>query len=72
MNKYKWKCTSESIWGSFDHGVVEANTIEEAKRKATYQLLADLERVNDALKTSDNTQGFSIEVNIDNIIIEQI
>lgn len=66
VNKqWEYSLTTNTIWASFDHGTVTAKTIEEARELAIQQIKYDLQKVNDALASSDNTQGFFVDMDLD-------
>ncbi len=66
---WEYNNSTERIWTSFDYGTVEADTYEEAVQKAKKQIEYDLKKANDALAHCDITDGFIIEMNLDQIEI---
>lgn len=74
IKKWQYKCSSESIWTSFDHGTVAAYTYDEAMELAKSELKEALDRANSALDGSDNSASRGYELNMDfrNIEIEEI
>jgi len=67
---YKYTISSTLIWTSFDFGEVEANSVEEAKEIAIEELTYNFKKANLALATLDNTIGFTIEFNKDEVQVE--
>jgi len=65
IKEYDYKCTSNSIWSSFDFGTVLAVDLGEATKKAKDELRMNLEKCNDALKHCDITNGFSVTMDLD-------
>jgi hypothetical protein len=61
--KWNYSVSTNTIWTSFDYGIVEANTKEEAKQKALKQLRYDFEKANTVLAQADVTQGFQLSFN---------
>ncbi len=59
--KFNYTVTTHTIWTSFDSGEVEADTREEAKKKAIEQVTYDFEKANEVLAASDNTIGFRVD-----------
>lgn len=68
MKKYKYSCTTNTIWTSFDYGEVEANSLEEARVLATIELKQNLVRVNALLAST----SFNIEMDLTQLEIEQL
>lgn len=66
---WEYSNSTNTIWTSFDYGTVEADTREEALKKAKKQLEYDLKKANDALAHCDITNRFKIEMNLDQIEI---
>lgn len=60
MKKWNYTVSTNTIWTSFDFGTVEAETQEQARKKAIEKLKYDFSKVNDALRHSDNTNGFEV------------
>jgi hypothetical protein len=63
--------TTDNFCASFDQGFVFANNLEEAKAKAIRQLNYDVEKANAILASSDNTFGFSISINTNEIEVDE-
>lgn len=64
---WDYSLTTSTIWTSFDNGQVEANTYEEACAKALEQLKYDVDKVNTVFKHCDITEGFSLEMDYDQL-----
>ena len=72
MKKYEYFLPSYAMWTSFDYGTVEANSLEEARKKAIEEVKYKLSKVNEVLNTADVTQGYKIEMDLSNLeVIEQ-
>ena len=67
MNRWQYTCSSETIWGNFDNGIVLADTMESAKECAITRIQNSLEDINRML---DGV--YTIERNLDNIDITKI
>ena len=72
MKRYRYSLSTTTIWTSFDCGEVEAENIEQAREKALIELKYNLRRANASLAYSDNTSGFTIEMNWDCLEVELI
>jgi hypothetical protein len=72
LKAYRYSCTSNSIWASFDGGEVFAIDYHEAKAKANAELKEAFEKVNLALAHCDNTLGFTVEFDGENTVVEEI
>lgn len=70
--RWRYSCSTTTIWTSFDGGEVTAYSKEEARALAKEALERDFKKANDALSHCDITLGWSIEFNADNIEIEEI
>lgn len=70
--KWQYSNTTNTIWTSFDYGVVEAETKEEAEILAKKELEYNLKKVNEVLNCCDPTIGFTIEMNLEQIEILQL
>ena len=64
---WEYNNSTNIIWTSFDYGEVQADTKEEALLKAKAELVYNLKKANDALSLSQNTENFTIEMNLDQI-----
>lgn len=69
MAKYNYTVSTNNIWTSFDFGEVEADNIEDARKLAIEQLTYDFAKANDALAHCDNTIGFTISFNPDDVTL---
>lgn len=72
MKDYNYTISTNSIWTSFDHGTVQATNINEALNKATKELKESFDKVNQVLMHCDNTIGFTLDFDPDNIEIKGI
>lgn len=70
--RYRYSVSNNTIWTSFDYGEVEAVSPEMAKKLAIEKLRYAFLKANDALEFSDNTAGFSIRFNEDEVTVEPI
>jgi hypothetical protein len=68
---WDYKLTTNTIWTSFDFGQVEANTHEEAEKKALKKLKYDLSKANDALAHCDITDGFTIDMDFSQLEVTE-
>jgi len=65
---WNYSLTTNTIWLSFDYGQVIANSIDEARVKATIQLKSDLCKANEVLEPL----GFRIEVDFTQLTVEPL
>ena len=72
MKKWRYSVSSNSIWASWDYGEVEAETYEEARKKAIQKLTQDFEKVNIILAIGGGTEGFSIDCDFHGVEVEEI
>ena len=72
LKAYRYSCTSNSIWASFDAGEVMAEDYFDAKAKANAELREACKRVNIALAHCENTLGFTIDFDGSNTVVEEI
>jgi hypothetical protein len=68
---YKYSVSTNTLWASFDFGEVQARSIEEAKVLAIEKITEDFEKANEAFAQCENTRGFSIDFNADEIQITE-
>ena len=72
MKKFNYSLpTSSTFCASFDYGFVWAKDADEAREKAIHELKYNVEKVNSILNHSDNTNGFSIEICTDELLVEE-
>jgi len=71
LKTWEWSCSTNTIWTSFDHGEVQAETKAEALGLAIKQLRYDIKKVNQVLNSADVTSGFEIEFDFHNIEIKE-
>jgi hypothetical protein len=72
MKKFNYSLpTSSTFCASFDYGFVWAKDADEAREKAIHELNYNVEKVNSILNHSDNTNGFSIEICTDELLVEE-
>jgi len=64
---WQYMLTTNTIWASFDFGTVEADTREEAEVKAKEEVKYNLDKCNEVLSASENTKGFTISVDLEQI-----
>ena len=62
---YSYTCTGNVMYASFDYGDVEAWTEEDARILAEKEIVANLDKCNEALKPL----GMDISINLENIEI---
>ena len=67
LAEYEYSVSTNTIWTSFDHGIVLATTHEDAVEKAAKKLEEDFEKVNAALKHLDNTNSMCVDFAKDQI-----
>jgi hypothetical protein len=72
LPKFKYQLTTNIIWGSFDNGVVEAETIEEATKLAMDEICYNFEKINEALTNYKPTLGFEIDMDVSQIEVKEI
>ena len=72
LKAYRYSCTSNSIWASFDAGEVMAEDYFDAKAKANAELKEAFEKVNLALAHCNNTLGFTVDFDGSNTVVEEI
>jgi len=65
---YRWSLATPCMWASFDYGVVEASSIEEARELSLADLKDKIRTVNEILKP----HGYSIETNYEiDVVLEE-
>jgi hypothetical protein len=69
-NEYEYTVSSFNVWTSFDYGTVQARNQIEAKKKAIAKLKEDFEKANEAFNHCDNTKGFSVEFDTQNVEVK--
>lgn len=72
MKKWNYSVTTSTIWTSFDFGEVEAETYEEALKKAKEQIKYDFDKVNSILASCDPTIGFTIDYDESQIEVDEV
>lgn len=72
MKKWNYKCSTNTIWTSFDYGTVEAPTQEEALIKAKEELSYNLKKCNDTLDHCDITKGFRVKFDLSQIELSEV
>lgn len=68
MKKYAYKCTTNTIWLSFDFGEIEARSKDEARYLAIQEMKKQLTKANDLLEDID----MKISVDFDSLELEEI
>jgi hypothetical protein len=67
MKRWQYTCSSETIWGNFDNGIVLADTMESARECARTRIEKSLEDINSMLHGV-----YTIKMNLDNINLTKI
>lgn len=67
---WDYSLSTNTIWTSFDYGQVEADTYDEAYALALKKLKYDVEKANTVFKHCDITDGFSIEMDYDQLEVK--
>jgi hypothetical protein len=69
---WDYSLSTSTIWTSFDYGQVEADTYEEAHALALKQLKYDVSKANDVFNHCEITEGFSIEMDYDQLEVKLV
>ena len=69
MKTYLYSVSTNTLWTSFDYGEVEACSVEQARKLAIEKLKYDFKKANDSLSHCDNTIGFSVDFNEDDVSV---
>lgn len=74
VREWEYTCTTETIWGNFDNGVVKASTRKEAKALALVELKSAIHEINTILDAAGQGQpnNWLIEMNFDNLILREL
>lgn len=67
---WDYSLSTNTIWTSFDYGQVEADTYEQACELALKKLKYDVEKANTVFKHCDITDGFSIEMDYEQLEVK--
>jgi hypothetical protein len=67
---WDYSLSTNTIWTSFDYGQVEADSYKEACELALKKIKYDVEKANTALKYCEITEGFSIEMDYDQLEVK--
>jgi hypothetical protein len=67
---WDYSLSTNTIWTSFDYGQVEADTYEDACTKALHKLKYDVEKANTVFKHCEITDGFSIEMDYNQLEVK--
>ena len=70
--KWEYSLTTNTIWTSFDYGVVYADSREEALELAKKEITYNLEKANHVFDSCDVTLGFKIEMDLSQIELKEI
>ena len=68
MKKYHYKCTTNTIWLSFDYGEVQAESKEKARYLAIQEIKEHLRKANNLLEDI----GMEISIDFDGIELEEL
>ena len=72
MKRFKYTCSGNVAWTSWDHGEVEAQNSDEARVKAKQEMLSTLDLVNETLAANESTKGLSIDMSFNDLEVEEI
>lgn len=67
---WDYSLSTNTIWTSFDYGQVEADTYEEACALALKKLKYDVDKANTVFKHCDITEGFTLEMNYEQLEVK--
>lgn len=72
FKKYRYSCSGNVMWATFDHGEVMATSREHALIFAKQEIQHNLDLVNAILSKNSKTMGTRIDMDLNNIEVEVV